>query len=72
MIFTAVICTGIRGPIGYISVFEAAMPTLLTAGIVADEYNLDPPVVNLVIGIGIVLSFITTAGWWLVLHFFVA
>lgn len=59
---------GVKGSIAQVSVFEAAMPTLLTAGIVADEYDLDPPVVNLIIGIGIILSFVTTALWWFVLH----
>lgn len=52
-----------------IAIFEMAMPTLLTAGVVADQYNLNPKVSNLVIGIGIVLSFITTGFWWLVLTY---
>lgn len=52
-----------------IAIFEMAMPTLLTAGVVADQYNLNPKVSNLVVGIGIVLSFITTGFWWLVLTY---
>ena len=60
---------GIKGTIAHISVFEAAMPTLLTAGIVADEYELNAELVNLVTGIGIILCFITTVGWWLLLRY---
>lgn len=70
IIFCIVLLSGVRGNIAQISVFESAMPTLLTAGIVADEYELNPTLVNLVIGIGIVLSFVTTFLWWLALHFF--
>ncbi|RZK52615.1 MAG: hypothetical protein EOO91_19045 [Pedobacter sp.] len=51
------------------TIFEMAMPTLLTAGVVADQYNLNPKVSNLVVGIGIVLSFLTTGIWWLVLNY---
>lgn len=64
-----VIALGITGTIAKITIFEMAMPTLLTSGIVADQYNLNPKVSNLVIGIGIVLSFITTGFWWLFLTY---
>ena len=64
-----VIVLGITGTIAKITIFEMAMPTLLTSGIVADQYNLNPKVANLVIGIGIVLSFITTVFWWLFLTY---
>lgn len=58
---------GLNGMITKITIFEMAMPTLLTAGVVADQYNLNPKVSNLVVGIGILLSFITTAFWWFIL-----
>lgn len=57
------------GIVGQISIFEMAMPTLLTSGIIADQYNLNPRLSNLVIGLGIVSSFITTGLWWLLLHY---
>lgn len=66
-IFAIALLLGWSGMITKITIFEMAMPTLLTAGVVADQYNLNPKVANLVVGIGIVLSFITTALWWLVL-----
>ena len=58
---------GMNGTITKITIFEMAMPTLLTAGVVADQYNLNPKLSNLVVGIGILLSFITTGFWWLIL-----
>lgn len=60
---------GMNGMITKITIFEMAMPTLLTAGVVADQYNLNPKLSNLVVGIGILLSFITTSIWWLVLTY---
>ena len=64
------ILLGMTGTITQITIFEMAMPTLLTAGVVADQYNLNPKLANLVVGIGILLSFITTALWWVVLTHF--
>lgn len=58
-----------NGMITKISIFEMAMPTLVSAGVVADQYNLNPKLSNLVVGIGILLSFITTGLWWLVLNY---
>ncbi|RYY15064.1 MAG: AEC family transporter [Chitinophagaceae bacterium] len=55
------------GNIARITVFEAAMPTLLTSGIIAEQYHLRPTLANRVIGIGIVLSFLTTAIWYYII-----
>lgn len=63
------IALGLNGNITKITIFEMAMPTLLTAGVVADQYNLNPKLSNLIVGIGILLSFITTGLWWLVLTY---
>lgn len=52
-----------------IAIFEMAMPTLLTAGVIADQYNLNSKVTNLVVGIGIILSFLTTFAWWAILTY---
>ena len=68
-ILLIVITIGMTGTIAKITIFEMAMPTLLTSGVIADQYNLNPKVANLVIGIGIVLSLITTAIWWAVLTY---
>ncbi|WP_293784960.1 AEC family transporter [uncultured Pedobacter sp.] len=63
------IVLGMSGTITKITIFEMAMPTLLTAGVVADQYNLNPKLSNLIVGIGILLSFVTTGFWWLVLTY---
>jgi predicted permease len=54
----------LRGSIAQISVFEMAMSGMLTTGIVADEYHLNPKLSNLVVGLGIVCCFVTSAFWW--------
>ena len=55
---------GARGEAVQISVFEAAMAPQIGASIVAIERNLDPPLVTLMVGIGIPLSFLTLPVWW--------
>ncbi|MCZ4224191.1 AEC family transporter [Pedobacter rhodius] len=69
LVLVIALLLGMNGMITKITIFEMAMPTLLTAGVVADQYNLNPKVSNLVVGIGILLSFITTGLWWLVLTY---
>ncbi len=59
----------LKGPVAQITIFEASMASLLTSGMVADEYNLNPPLSNLIIGLGIIISFITTIFWWWLLRF---
>ncbi|WKB55876.1 AEC family transporter [Eleftheria terrae] len=45
------------------SVLQAAMPPMIIAGLIATEKQLDPPLTQMLIGIGIPLSFVTTALW---------
>lgn len=61
-------CLGFKGITPQVAIMEAAMPTLLTAGVVADEYGLNPRLSNLIIGIGIILSLLTTAGWYYIIR----
>jgi predicted permease len=56
------------GPIMRVTVFEAAMAPMITAGIIAIDHDLDPPLVTLLLGVGIPLSFLTLAGWWWLLQ----
>lgn len=55
---------GMRGGVVQVAVFEAAMAPMITAGIIAAEHDLDPPLVSMMLGIGIPLSFLTLSGWW--------
>ncbi|KAA5534877.1 AEC family transporter [Taibaiella lutea] len=68
IVFGIVVALGLKGIIPQISIFEAAMPTLLTSGIIADQYNLNPKLANLVVGLGICISMITTGIWFLILR----
>lgn len=67
LVFAVALLFNLKGPAAQISVFEAAMPSLVTSGIVADEYGLNSKVSNLMIGIGIIAAFATTALWFVVL-----
>lgn len=69
IIIALVLLLQLKGLIPQISIFEMAMPTLLTSGIIADQYNLNPKLSNLVVGVGILLSFVTTAAWYFVLQY---
>lgn len=59
---------GFKGITSQVAILEAAMPSLLTAGVVADEYGLNPKLSNLVIGIGIIISLLTTCGWYYIIR----
>ena len=52
-----------------VTVFEAAMGPMIGASIVAMDHELDPPLVTLMVGIGIPLSFLTVPAWWHLLSF---
>lgn len=58
---------GARGEVIQITIFEAAMAPQIGAAIVAVEHDLDPPLVTLMVGIGIPLSFVTLPVWYHVL-----
>ncbi|MFT3701855.1 MAG: AEC family transporter [Agriterribacter sp.] len=70
LILSVVLLTELKNNIAQISIFESAMPPFLTSGIIATQYQLNPKLSNLIIGIGILLSFITTAIWhWVIVTF---
>ena len=50
-----------------VTLFEAAMPPMVTAGIIATEHGINPPLANLMVAVGVVLSFLTLPLWWMVL-----
>lgn len=59
---------GAQGQAIQVTLFEAAMPPMITAAIVASEHDLDPPLANLMVAAGLVLSFFTLTGWWWMLQ----
>ncbi|WP_321415802.1 AEC family transporter [uncultured Desulfobacter sp.] len=52
------------GTVIQVTIFEAAMAPMISAGIVASNYKLNPPLISLMLGIGIFLSFLTLPVWY--------
>ena len=59
---------GVGGRVAQITVFEAAMGPQIGGSIVALRHGLDRPLVILLVGIGIPLSFATLPFWWWLLQ----
>lgn len=58
---------GLSGLPVRVTLFEAAMPPMITAGIIATEHGINPSLANLMVAVGVVLSFLTLPLWWMVL-----
>ena len=58
-----VLILGVRGEAMQVTIFEAGMAPMISAGIIACDHQLNPRLTNLMIGIGIPLSFLTLALW---------
>lgn len=59
---------GAHGQAIQVTLFEAAMPPMITAAIVATEHELDPPLANLMVAVGLLISFATLGLWWFALR----
>jgi len=59
---------GAHGQAIQVTLFEAAMPPMITASILAQEHGLDPELSTLMVAVGLPLSFLTLGGWWWVLQ----
>jgi len=58
---------GLEGVAVEVTLFEAAMPPMITAGIVAEQYGLEPGLANMLVAGGILLSFVTLPLWVMML-----
>jgi malate permease and related proteins len=54
---------GVGGLVLTAGVLQAAMAPMISAAILADEYDLDPPLANAILGAGILLSLLTVPLW---------
>lgn len=63
-----VLLQGASGAVIQVTIFEAAMAPMITAGIIAIDHELKPQLVGMLIGVGIPLSFVTLYFW----HMFLA
>ncbi len=59
---------GAHGQAIRVTLFDAAMPPMITAAIIASEHDLDPELATLMVAAGLVISFVTLSGWWWVLR----
>jgi predicted permease len=62
-----VILLGANGTVVQVTIFEAAMAPMITAGIIAIDHDLRPQLVGMLVGIGIPLSFVTLHLWHMLL-----
>lgn len=69
LVLVAALLVGIKGDIAKISIFEAAMPTLITSSIIAEQFRLNTKLTNLIIGISIIVGFFTTGIWYEVIKY---
>ncbi|MGE4552153.1 MAG: AEC family transporter [Desulfovibrionaceae bacterium] len=59
---------GLSGTMVKVTVFEAAMPPMVTGGIISMQHGLDPDLAGLLLGVGIPLIFATSWLWFGVLQ----
>lgn len=59
---------GLSGLAVTVGVLQAAQGPMITAGILAQEHRLDPELVSLTVGMGILLSFATAPLWFLLVR----
>lgn len=67
LVLLLAITAGFKGEIAAVSVFESAMPSFITAGIIASQYQLNAKLSSLIVAISILIAFITTAFWYWVI-----
>ncbi|TDU24145.1 hypothetical protein DFR24_4408 [Panacagrimonas perspica] len=59
---------GVGGLPMTVGVLQAAQGPMITAGILAQEHRLDPELVTLTVGLGILFSFVTAPLWYLAIR----
>lgn len=60
---------GIKGNIARITIFESAMPAVLTSSIIAEQFRLNIKLANLTIGFSIIAGLFTSACWYQIIEF---
>ncbi|WNJ19950.1 AEC family transporter [Pontibacter sp. G13] len=58
---------GLEGLSANVSIIESAMPPMVVASIIAIEYDLNPRLASLLVGIGIPISLLTVYSWYLLI-----
>jgi hypothetical protein len=68
LILVVALIVRLEGIVAQTSVFEASMPPMITAAILASEYRLNPQLANTIVSLGILLSLLTSLFWWVVVN----
>lgn len=68
--FGLALLLGIKGNIAKITIFESAMPTVLTSSIIAEQFRLNTKLTNLTIGFSIIVGLFTSAIWYTIIDRF--
>lgn len=58
---------GLKGLVFHVSLIESAMPPMIMGSVLAVQFNLNPRLANLMVGVGIPLSAVTLLLWWLIM-----
>lgn len=58
----------IQKPVIQITLFESLMPPMITAGIIAQEYGLEPKMAPNIVGVGILIAFVLAPLWYFLLQ----
>lgn len=64
LILIIAVTARLEGIAAQASVFEASMPPMITAAILASEYRLNPQLANAIVSLGILLSMASSLLWW--------
>lgn len=67
VVLLVILITHSNGIEARVGLFETCTPTLVSSGIVAAEYRLNPKLSSLIIGAGIIIGLFTTALWYLLI-----
>jgi predicted permease len=68
LVLLLILVTHSSGNFAKISVLEAGMSSHITVSLLASQYNLNPRYCSLVVGLGILLGFLTSTVWYFVLE----
>lgn len=68
LVLGLVMLLGTSGLLAKVTVIEAGMSSHITASLLASQYNMNPRYCSLVVGVGILSSFVTSTLWYLALQ----
>ncbi|MBW2961326.1 AEC family transporter [Mesonia aestuariivivens] len=69
VIFSIIFLLNIDSLTGKVTVFEASMSPMVTPAIIATQYGLNPKLANLILSVGIIISFFSTFIWSFIIKF---